>query len=409
MDNSRNNAIELTESMLRENAFIKEDGGEYLYEIIISSYDETILGKDSLKNIMDSDNPAAKFSEQLLEMADDYKYDYGISFLMDELEQEFARRNLHDVFEESEDEIRDYIRDNVSFYYDEKEFNQDLNITIQIDTGDLNYDFTKCNILNFYGSGTTDIPETSPILWLCREMGEDRDLERIVEYYKDDSEDLPRPEVSPFIKSVENELINGASHMLQLTFLLRMGLQDYLVLADAIAREREYNQSYIATQRHGNGSVTISKNTTCGLMDFWGGGGSLFEIELPKDLEIPIRLIHKAAIDDVTKRYGVEEVYGFTAEPWKKGEILNIRPHTNHELYFCIPSGQEKVKQTGTAEMVLPMAKYYSQDSVIKVLDITEGYREFDTFINGREYTYSYDPHAAKFAEEREQKKKMSK
>ena len=97
--------------------------------------------------------------------------------------------------------------------------------------------------------------------------------------------------------------------MLQLTFLFQMGLQDYLSLKDAISKEKDLNCSYHLFERTGNGAVTVSRRTTCGLMDFWSGGGSLFEINLPKDLEIPIRTIQDAAIDDINSRYGVQEVY----------------------------------------------------------------------------------------------------
>ena len=407
MENTRERAIQAVQNILQENPWVREDDGEYQYEIFPGSYDETILGNGTLKNIAENEDPKLAFSDCLYEMAEEYKYSYGIPFLMDELESEFHRKGLQDVYAENENDIRQFITENVHYYYDEKQFNQNLNVTIQLDTGDLNYDFTKCNILNYYSHYEDGgIPEESPILWLCRQMEEEDGLRKVVEYYHDDRNDIPHPEVSPFIESVEAELLNGASHMLQLTFLFQMGLQDYLSLKDAISKEKDLNCSYHLFERSGNGAVTVSRRTTCGLMDFWSGGGSLFEINLPKDLEIPIRTIQDAAIDDINSRYGVQEVYGFTGKPWRSGEILNIRPHTDHELRCELPAGAPVAHTAGRAEKVLPIAKKASKTGMVKVYDLTDGNREFATFINGREYTYGYNPSAARRAEEKARKKK---
>ena len=60
----------------------------------------------------------------------------------------------------------------------------------------------------------------------------------------------------------------------------------------------------------------------------------------------------------------------------------------------------------GRAEKVLPVAKKASKNGMVKVYDLTDGNREFATFINGREYTYGYNPSAARRAEEEAGKKK---
>lgn len=411
MDKTHDNIMENVKEILRESNWVKEEAGEFNYEIFPGSYDETILGKDVLKSIMESTDPRETFSESLMEMADDYKYDYGINFLMDEIKEEYRKMGLEDSFEETEDEIRDFLLENVTFYYDEANFTQPLNVTLMMDTGDLNYDFTLCNLLNYYSRFEEgEIQEESPVLWLCREMGEEEGLRKILSYYHDERDDTPRPEVSPFIESVERELINGASHMLQLTFLFQLDLPEYISLKEAIAAEKYHDKSYDIAGRSGNGAVTISKKTTCGLMDFWNGGGSLFEIELPKDLEIPIRMIHDVTIDELNSRWGVQKVYGFLGEPWKRGEILNIRPHTDHELRIEAPELPEIPEIKGKAEEVLPRAKELSikLKVPVKVYDTSAGGKDFSIFDNGREYNYGFDETAAKRIEEKGKKKDLS-
>lgn len=404
MEETMDRALETVKTILQENNWVKDEGGEFTYEVFPGSYDDTILGRDTLKKIMESDDPKAEFSDYLYEMADEYKYSYGIPFLMAEIQEGFQRKGMPEEFEENEDEIKQFLVDNVYFYYDEKDFNQDLNVTIDLDTGDLNYDFTKCNILNYYSRFENgEIPEESPVLWLCRQMGEEDGLQEIVSYYQAVRKDIPRPEVSPFIQSVEDELLNGGSHMLQMIFLLRLRLQDYLTLKDAVTKEKPLDMSYNVSDRTGNGSVTISRKTTCGLMDYFGGGGSLLGIELPKDLEIPISLINDCSIDEVGRKYGVQDVYDLTGEPWKSGEILNIRPHTDHTLYFDALDGSMK---EGRAEDIIPKAKELSKNGIIKVYDKTDGNKEHSTFVNGREYTYEYDPAAGRRAEEKHRKTK---
>ena len=330
---------------------------------------------------------------------------------MDEIKEEYRKLGLEDSFEETEDEIRDFLLEYVTFYYDEANFTQPLNVTLLMDTGDLNYDFTLCNLLNYYSRFEEgEIQEESPVLWLCREMGEEEGLRKILSYYHDERDDAPRPEVSPFIESVERELINGASHMLQLTFLFQLNLPEYISLKEAIAAEKDLDKSYDIAGRSGNGAVTISQKTTCGLMDFWNGGGSLFEIDLPKDLEIPIRMIQDVTIDELNSRWGVQKVYGFLGEPWKRGEILNIRTHTDHDLRIEDPSAPGKAVCYGKAEKVLPLAKEISEKGKgsIKVFDVTDG-KDFSIFDNGREYSYGFNEAAAKRIEKKGKKKELSK
>ena len=54
-----------------------------------------------------------------------------------------------------------------------------------------------------------------------------------------------------------------------------------------------------------------------GLYDPWGGGGSVFEIELEKDVEIPLRIVRSAMPDGCDGAASIAEVYGMCSSAWR--------------------------------------------------------------------------------------------
>lgn len=73
---------------------------------------------------------------------------------------------------------------------------------------------------------------------------------------------------------------------------------------------------YDPDKRKDCGSLIIDKNVDCTLYDSWAGGGGCWGIELEKDIELPIKFIHKA-VPDGCFRYSMEECYGVTSDCWK--------------------------------------------------------------------------------------------
>lgn len=112
-----------------------------------------------------------------------------------------------------------------------------------------------------------------------------------------------------FINSVHNEILNtyGSSVV---TFLVKMTLDDAIKLQDVINNEKEVNNSYYYEERQGLSSIVLDKGVQCGLMDDCSGGGSVFEIKLLKDVEIPIKALYKAVPDRDNGNYGFMEIYG---------------------------------------------------------------------------------------------------
>ena len=190
-----------------------------------------------------------------------------------------------------------------------------------------------------YGEGFAGrmggIPYTRQWAKLKLSLLDDMDDETIIEekYIEEWSEVLgvkivvdnePKPEEKPdrFVESLVNELENLPSHMATLTFLVNMKLFDYFELREAMESENELNKSYILADRKGKGTITISKDTMCGLFDVWSGGGSQLGIELDKDVVLPIKCIWRAEIETGKSEYGysVDSVYGLVGSAWD-GEV----------------------------------------------------------------------------------------
>lgn len=299
--------------------WINEDGG---IEIFCDYRDE--LADCTIKKIMKSENLREAFDELMSEWASDYAAEYGEPELINEIKNDLSAEAL-ECFEEYEEEVLEYIRENYYFYYPEKHFNKNVHVNIMVDTGDMNYDFTCNNILNWYGRNGYgcggDIDDNSSILWLAKTQDKEKELRRACkrQYRNNGNYTDRKKESDKFIESVIQELENLPSHMAGLTFLVSMPLFDLFKLHDIINTEKELNKSYIAEERKGTSYITLGKETMCGLFDCWHGGGSVLEIELDKDVKLPIKYIFDAWVDG-TKPYGwdIDEVYGLVSSAWRK-------------------------------------------------------------------------------------------
>lgn len=107
-----------------------------------------------------------------------------------------------------------------------------------------------------------------------------------------------------FIKSVVQELENLPSSMGALTFCVSMHLEELINLNDKMKNKEPF-------------VLTIDKSAVCGLYNAWNGGGSILEIELDKDVEVPSNLIFKACEDHSLAYQGIHGVYGTSDGLWK--------------------------------------------------------------------------------------------
>lgn len=195
---------------------------------------------------------------------------------------------------------------------------QDVYVNLVVDAGDANYDFTLNQpIRSWDGQYEDTFDENSSLLWLVRQQGYKKS--EIVSALK--SEGYPEDK---FLKSVVEEIENTSSHINALVFCVKMTLKRWFELHDAFEQEKAGRVKYHPRQSKGRGYIVLDKNTTCGLFDSWNGGGSLFEIKLVKDVNLPLRYIY--SYDGDYHTYSIHDVYGVCREPWWDDTVKEIHP-----------------------------------------------------------------------------------
>lgn len=317
--------------------FDREEGSDYFsYEIYVD-YREKELESSTIAKLLEHDNPMEAFEDMLSEWAWDYEAQYGCPEMTKDL-----RSNLTDeekeFWDEHEDEVREWLQEHTYWHYDKNDFNSEVRVNIMCDTGDGNYDFTKNNVLNWYGTSggyghNGEIEEESSILWLAKQQKKAVKLrKRCKEYirgcrYENGKYIGSKASDDKFVESVVQELENISSHMSTLTFLVSMDLFELFDLKRVIETEqKDMPDKYHPQNCNTKGTIIISKDTMCGLFDPWQGGGSVLEIELDKDVVLPIKYIWKANIEKRggSWNYGIDEVYGLCSSAWS-GKVKEIR------------------------------------------------------------------------------------
>ncbi len=81
-------------------------------------------------------------------------------------------------------------------------------------------------------------------------------------------------------------------------------------------------------------TIIVPKGNNCGMFNSWNGGGSLMEMELLRDLHIPVKFPRKTQYDRCElfvdeprcgNGYCINEVYGFISSTWGKEIQLNYK------------------------------------------------------------------------------------
>ncbi len=291
----------------------RDKHGNFYTEIYADYRDE--LEDQALKKLCNAENPRWAFYDWLDEAYQECVWDYEDQVIKEALKDEDFAEIASKL---DEDEVRDYLCDMFYVKLPEKHFlNQEVLVDILVDTGDLNYDYTLNNFGPHYDARENEpIREESSLLWLARQQG----------YTKTQLKQAmrERPAEKNFMQSIYDEINNVASHMNTLTFMVKMSLEEYFHLTDAIVKERERNKSYTMNGRKGRGWILLDKTTTTGLYDPWNGGGSLLEIHLDKDVRLPIRCIETAKHDGC-RGYSIREIYCCCTSLWTE-TLKEIHP-----------------------------------------------------------------------------------
>lgn len=193
---------------------------------------------------------------------------------------------------------------------------QEFCVTILMDTGDGNYDFTlNSRFPAPNGSGYCDdgaIPDKASIVWLAKTQGYTKGQLREA-LNKGDMRD-PKG----FLESMRVEMANLSSHMSAVTFLVKMTLRQLINLNVLIKAQDRNGKNYDATKNPYCGYLNLGKKTTTGLFDRWSGAGSVLEIELEKDVKVPIKYIFRALPDGAgdTPYGSIHSIYGVNDSLW---------------------------------------------------------------------------------------------
>ena len=297
----------------------RQPDGTYSYEIYADYRDK--LDTKTVIQILESKEPMETFWEQLDEGYWDYQWT-----LENELENEI-RAKLTDedgpypdgLSDEDDAMLRDVLLELVYFKLPTGHYlKQEFPVDIMVDTGDGNYDYTlNAAYPCWYGVYGAPIDDRAGIVWLAKTQGYTRGkLQRALR-----QGDIAEPK--GFLETMRQELANLPSHMSTVTFLVELTLERLIELNRLIKLQDREGRHYDARENPYCGYIILDKNTETGLYDPWCGGGSCFEIQLERDVKLPIKYI-RSALPDGGDGYSVDEVYAMCGSAWKSGGVKII-------------------------------------------------------------------------------------
>lgn len=214
------------------------------------------------------------------------------------------------VFENDDDFIIDEVEDLILNNFN---ITTNLNdsivcIAIIVNHGDMNYDYSLHDILHYTNE---KLRKEAGLYWLATQQKKNGRLLKAIKTLDHKTSDN-------FVNTCVEELINlpYGSHS-ALTICTQIKWEDLIKLKKEIESfedsEYRYSPTKCRTGRFCDNKITISKNAIVGLFDYMAGGGSTMEIEVDKDIKIPIQFIHKVMpfFGKSCTGYTPDEVYGF--------------------------------------------------------------------------------------------------
>ena len=273
---------------------------------------DEFLDAELIKKIFEADSPQEKYDQIIFEILcerDYYENDNLINLIKRNVPEEIAAS-----YEDNElyDEIREFVDANVSWYLEDHAFEgQVLCVNIMLDAGDANYDFSlnSATYPACYGKKGAEIHDEAGILWLAWSQGYTyNQLFNALNYDEFGG--------SVFLETLRDELGNTTTSMVPVTFFLKASLGYLLYIHDYVKKGK---------------SIHITKDTSCGLFDPWNGAGSILEIELEKNIEIPAKYIDSIKPDGCRGQYSVADTYGMLEMFWKGSLITEPEPEPETE------------------------------------------------------------------------------
>ena len=288
-----------------------KDGGFFTCEIYADYRD--YADNSTVIKWCEADNPHEAFNEELFCWYQDCIFECEDD-VIDTVKKHWTDAELS--FDDNEEFIVDWIREHVTIEIPTNHYlQQKVCVDIIVDTGDGNYDFVSNDMFPHYNARFGDvIPEEASVLWLARQQGyKKRQLNRAMRHCDYSGSEL--------LKSLRVEVHNCSSHMNALAFFVEMTVEQLFDLNEAIKdngkndpplNKDEYRCTW---ERKGKRKITLDKSAVCGLYDSWSGAGSILEIELEKDVVLPMKYI-STALPDGGRGYSVASIYGVCSSMW---------------------------------------------------------------------------------------------
>ena len=268
----------------------------YFAEELFFGQDDTGFDHKTLNELVKSDCPSEAFSDALYAAFADSQVDAEKSLdeeVIKAMEDEFGEE-MDDIGREA---ITNYLREVFDFYppYDHY-IKAKVPVMVVLDTGDSGSDFTLNDYVEFGKGEAAPIDERASLVWLANSQG----------YTKEQLEgalalgDMNAPH--GFLETCRVEMANAqASRAKPVVLLVSMSVGQMLALCELKLKAKQGGTDL--------GSITLSKDTEVGLFDFLAtGSGGPLEIELEKDITIPVSIIHSAK-PDKSYPYSILDVY----------------------------------------------------------------------------------------------------
>lgn len=212
----------------------------------------------------------------------DYAFDTAINEIMEA--EQFAELDREDIFDFLQEEGLIEIDYSEVF---ESAFGTDLKVNFVID-GDIEDECKEAEKIMNNEEGNLG----GKLNWLMETQGHT-------------PEELAGESDSAFIKSLKEEIENRYID----------GYCNIVVL-------KRFNADEIISAIAQGGSLNVNTNNTIGFHDRWNGAGSLLEIQLEKDFNIPVTEYSLVEFEDADNRdssgYTVDEINGLIGDCWKK-------------------------------------------------------------------------------------------
>lgn len=282
-----------------------EKNGCYFDEPYVD-YNDELTDKD-IENILEQEEPEWALEDMLSDCYQDTEWQYR-----DDIIEKFQKTEEGSKYDwdEINDELVDMWYLKIPFEHYRK---QEVCMDVLVDTGDMNYDYTLNAVYPHYnGREDDEIDDKASLVWLAKTQGYTK--EQLQNQLTNGEDKL---DAKGFLETVYQEVINCSTSCPTLIFPIKMTLKQAMKICKIINKRDKNGYKYEPEEREDCGSIVIDKNVDCTLYDYWAGGGGCWGIELERDVELPIKSIHKA-VPDGSLDYSMKRCYGCTSECWKK-------------------------------------------------------------------------------------------